>query len=83
MENILTYYQCRASQEKAAALHAAHPRARQAHLDMAQEYEQLIRRVASKQRKLETYTPPQAFAEPQEAGAPKLEQLGLPDKQFA
>lgn len=59
MENDLTYFQRRASQERVAALHAAHPRARQAHLDMAREYDHLIRRLAADERGSETYTPPQ------------------------
>lgn len=57
MGNDLSYFQRRASQERAAALRAAHPHARQAHLAMAQEYEDLIRRLAANQRKLETYVP--------------------------
>ena len=82
MENDLTYFRRRASQERAAARHAAHPRARQAHLDMAQQFEHFIQRLAADQRKVETYAPPRAVAE-LEAAFPKLEQLGLTDRQCA
>jgi hypothetical protein len=42
MDGDLAYFQLRASEEKVAAANAAHPRARQSHLDMAQRYEELI-----------------------------------------
>lgn len=63
MESDLTYFQRRASQEEAAARHAAHPRARQAHLDLARQYVQLARRLAADERKAETYPPPRAPAD--------------------
>ncbi len=59
------------------------PPSRQAHLDMAQEYEHGIRRLAAEERKLEAYPPRQALAGLEAAGLPKLEQLGLPDRQYA
>lgn len=55
MANDLSYFQRRASQEKAAALRATHPRARQAHLEMAKRYEGLIRGLARNERTLETH----------------------------
>lgn len=57
MANDLSYFQCRASQEKVAALRATHPRARQAHLVLAQEYDDLTRRLAAKGRPRETQFP--------------------------
>jgi hypothetical protein len=47
MANDLTYFEYRESQEKTAALRATHPRARQAHVAMAQEYEELIRSLTA------------------------------------
>lgn len=55
MVNDLSYFQRRAAQERATALGAAHPRARQAHLVLAHEYENLIRGLVANERKLETY----------------------------
>jgi hypothetical protein len=55
MANDLTYFQRRASQEKAAAFRAVDLRARQAHLAMAQKCERLIRSSAATAPKLETH----------------------------
>ena len=58
MENDLGYFRRRAAQERAAALWAAHPRAQQAHLVLAHEYDNLIGRLAANERELEIDQPP-------------------------
>lgn len=47
MERDLRYFRRRASQERMAALNAGLPVARQAHLDLAYRYEELVRATAS------------------------------------
>jgi hypothetical protein len=55
MEGNLTYFRRRASQERTATLKAGHPHARQAHLDMANRYEDLIRAIAATERQLDLH----------------------------
>lgn len=43
------YYERRAADERAAAMKAAHPRARQVHLEMAAAYEQRLRDLAEQE----------------------------------
>ena len=42
MEGNAVYYRRRLAEEKAAAIHAVHPRARDAHLEMAARYEERL-----------------------------------------
>jgi len=42
MERDAIYYRRRMAEERAAAIHAAHPRARAAHLEMSARYEQRL-----------------------------------------
>lgn len=42
MESEAVYYRRRMAEEKSAAIHAAHPKARTAHLEMAARYEERI-----------------------------------------
>jgi hypothetical protein len=46
------YFVRRASQEKAAAMKAVHPTARQAHLEIAQRFEELARSISDHERTL-------------------------------
>ncbi len=46
MEADLVYFNRRAAEEKAAAEHARHPTARQAHLDLAERYEDMANALA-------------------------------------
>ena len=46
MEADLVYFSRRAAEEKAAAASADHPTARQAHLDLADRYEDLARTIS-------------------------------------
>jgi hypothetical protein len=48
MESDVSYFRRRASEERAAALEARHPDARQAHLDMAERYEDLVRGIVGR-----------------------------------
>ena len=45
MESDTSYFRRRASEERTAALHSRDPRARQAHLDLAGRYEDLVRAI--------------------------------------
>jgi hypothetical protein len=47
MEGDSLYFSRRANEERVAAMKAAHPNARQAHLDLALRYEELARAIAS------------------------------------
>jgi hypothetical protein len=52
MESDVIYFGRRAGEERRAAMRAAHPGARQAHLDMAQRYDELITAIDSGDRHL-------------------------------
>lgn len=47
MEGDASYFSRRASEERAAAMRAAHTAARQAHLDMARRYEEFATAIES------------------------------------
>jgi hypothetical protein len=51
MESEGTYYSRRAQEEREAAMKAAHPKARQAHLELAEAYEGRTRAVAANLRR--------------------------------
>lgn len=50
MEGDAAFCRRRASEEKAAAMKAAHPKARQAHLEMAARYEELAVSITARDR---------------------------------
>jgi len=52
MESDVLYFGRRAGEERRAALQAAHPGVRQAHLDMAQRYDDLVSAIAARERVL-------------------------------
>jgi hypothetical protein len=52
MEGDATYFSRRASQEREAALKAAHPNARQAHLDLAHRYDDLAHSINERDKHL-------------------------------
>ena len=52
-EGDASYCHRRAVEERALALDAIHPRVRQAHLDMAQRYDDLARAIVAFERHLE------------------------------
>ena len=52
MESDVLYFGKRASEERRAALQAAHPGVRQAHLDMAQRYDDLVNAITERERAL-------------------------------
>ena len=47
MSNDLSYFRKRASEERTAALNARDPRARKAHVEMAERYEDRVRAMAA------------------------------------
>ena len=47
MEGDFAYFSRRAQEERVAAMKAPHPSARQAHIDMADRYDELARAIAS------------------------------------
>ena len=49
MDNDAVYYRRRLAEEKAAAIHAPHPQARAAHLEMAARYEERLASVEAGQ----------------------------------
>jgi len=53
MESDTIYFRRRASEERTAALNTRHLRARQAHLEMAARYEDLVRAIVARERHLE------------------------------
>ena len=59
MENEVSYFRRRASEERSAALRARDSQAHQIHLDMAERYEDLLRGIISRERPLglSTYEP--------------------------
>lgn len=52
MESDTVYFARRASEERAAAMKASHVTARQAHLEMAQRYEELATAITARERYL-------------------------------
>jgi two-component sensor histidine kinase len=52
MQSDLSYFRRRASEERTAALQARHPKARQAHLDMAERYENRVRDMTAHHEQL-------------------------------
>ena len=48
MESDATYFRRRATEEKAAALKALHPQARQSHLKMAERYDDLASAITGR-----------------------------------
>jgi hypothetical protein len=52
MEGDSNYFIRRANEERIAAMKAAHPRARNAHLEMAERYAQLARSLATYQPRI-------------------------------
>jgi hypothetical protein len=50
MEGDIIYFGRRAQEERGAAMRAANPRARQAHLDMAERYDELVAAMTSHQQ---------------------------------
>ena len=48
MEHDAVYYRRRLAEEKAAAIHAPHPVARSAHLEMAARYEERVTALEAK-----------------------------------
>lgn len=52
MEGDATYFSRRASDERAAAMKAAHPKARQAHLDLAHRYDDLAHSITAREKHL-------------------------------
>lgn len=50
MEADTAYFRRRAVEERAAAMKAAHPNARQAHLDLASGYDDLVRGIEDCER---------------------------------
>src|SRR5436190_1299704 len=52
MESDVLYFGRRASEERRAALRAAHPSVRQAHLDMAQRYDELVNAMTERNEML-------------------------------
>lgn len=47
MTNDMSYFLKRASEERTAAIHARDPRARRAHADMAERYEERVRAMTA------------------------------------
>jgi hypothetical protein len=52
MESDVIYFSRRAGEERQAAMRAEHPGVRQAHLDMAQRYDDLVSAIATRDRQL-------------------------------
>lgn len=50
MEGDAAYFSRRANEERVAAMRAAHPRARQSHVEMAERYDELAGAIASHER---------------------------------
>ena len=48
MEHDVAYFSRRASEERAAATQAQHPNARQAHLELANRYQEMATAIAGK-----------------------------------
>jgi hypothetical protein len=52
MQSDLSYFRRRASEERTAALQARHPKARQAHLELAARYEERVREMTAHNEQL-------------------------------
>ena len=52
MEKDTAYFGRRAAEERSAAMHAADLRAREAHLEMAERYDELASAIASNEERL-------------------------------
>ena len=52
MESDVIYFGRRANEERRAAMQAAHPDVRQAHLEMAQRYDDLVTAIDARERLL-------------------------------
>ena len=52
MESDTSYFGRRAAEERRAAMQASHPGVRQAHLDMAQRYDDLVTAIGARDRQL-------------------------------
>ena len=52
MEGDAAYFARRASDERTAAMKAAHPNARKSHLDMAERYDDLARSITARDQYL-------------------------------
>ena len=52
MESDVIYFGRRAGEERRAAMQASHPSVRQAHLDMAQRYDDLVTAIKDRERLL-------------------------------
>jgi hypothetical protein len=50
MEGDVNYFGRRARDERVAAMKAAHPQARQAHLELAERYDELAAAISSQQQ---------------------------------
>lgn len=50
MESDVAYFSRRANEERAAAMKATHPQARQSHLELAERYAELAGAIASHQQ---------------------------------
>ena len=57
MQGDAVYFRRRATEERAAAGIAAHPAARQAHIDMAERYEDMSKSIAAREAQLGLDTP--------------------------
>jgi hypothetical protein len=55
MSNDAAYFAVRAQQEREAALHAAHPNARQCHTEMADAYEHRVRLLLAAEARAEIH----------------------------
>ena len=60
MEGDAGYFARRAKEERDASSRAAHPNARQAHVEMAQRYEDLAGAIKLQERPMMETTPPRA-----------------------
>lgn len=52
MDSNILYFTCRASEERDAAMRAEHPKAREAHLELARRYQDLATGIAARERYL-------------------------------
>lgn len=52
MESDVSYFRRRASEERSAAMQARHTEAREAHLQLAERYEELVRAITGAEQRL-------------------------------
>ena len=52
MESDISYFRRRATEERRAALDSPHSQVRQAHLEMAERYEELVQAIAEREDRL-------------------------------